>query len=244
MLEQKGYVKELEKILEGQEHIVYEDCDLYLVDEACLNRVLLLEAKVNRNAKKEGFDEKRSAFYHFGKIINPDHPAIKYNLKKRHKYRATYDRDKIYDDFKENKDKDRFVLIASLKRELEEKIEENIGGKYDGEKAELARKELNDSIEIDMQMLKKVLANFNDYDIVLSNYESYNIYAYLYFTYTDGKKTGLGKNEHLRAKVPNILWIDTDEYYAHRRTDEKIQDIVNTHSRLLGSIYIKKKEVK
>jgi len=240
MLEGKGYEKELEKILEKQEHIVYKECDLYLVDEACLNKVLLLEGKINRNAKNEGFAEKRSAFYHFGKIINPDYPAVKYNLKKRHKYRATYDREKILKEI----DRDKSIIANLLRKNLEEEIAANKDGKYDGEKAEKARRELDDRIEIDIKMLDNVKAHFDDYEIVITNYENYTIYPYIYFTYNDEKRIGLGKNEHLREKVPNILWYSPDNYYANRRTDETINKMVQTYTRLLGTIYVKKKDKK
>ena len=240
MLEQKGYIEKLEKILEGQEHIVYEDCDLYLVDRKCLDKIELLSLKINRADEDSGDKTKKGAFYHFGKIINPDHPALKFNLKKRHKYRATYDREKIHAQLV----RDKSILVHTLKNELEEKITANVDGKYTKQSAELARKELQDRIDIDMQMLEDVVKDFENYDIVVTNFESHHIYAYVYYTYNDGKKTGLGKNEHLRAKVPNILWIATDEYYAHRRKDEKINEMINSHARLLGTIYIKKREEK
>lgn len=237
MLEQKAYNEKIAVVLQESKHIEHEGCDLYLVNTQTLSKIKEIEDEIN-TVSLYGDEDKKGVFYHFGKIINPDYPAIKFNLKKRHKYRATFDREKIRKELV----RDKSILAHRLKNELEERIFEDKEEKYTKESAELARKELDKRIEIDLQMIEEVSQNFEKHDIIITNFESYLIYPYIYYTYVNEKEKGLGVNEYLRSKVPNILWVDIDEYHKNRRKDEKINEMIQTHTRLLGSFYVRKKD--
>lgn len=228
----------------------FEGVFIYLLNKKTLDEVLFLEAGVRGTAlEKEKTDTKtKDPFYPFAKILNPKYPAFKYSFYLAHKHKEIFDRSKIKDAVPGEIE----IWKNSERKKLEEKIAETEPPMSQID-ADNLRRELEDNISIDEQTIKKLMEDFEEYDVVITSFEQKKYYPSIYFTLdTSADYEGDDANErqkyykkqdtHLRKDVPNLLWFKDDRPFSELRANDKISRIIKTHTRCCGTIYMKKKE--
>ncbi|MCK9549291.1 hypothetical protein [Aquamicrobium sp.] len=235
MNEQK-IIKQLDSILAQAQKITTNEKILYFVDTAMYKKILKIESHVNGNA--EQFKTKRmksEPFYRFAKILNYDTPAISYKFFRSHKRIEIFDRAKI---------QERIPGIFEIwkntkKKNLDEAILRN---EIPVDLIDVSRKELEEKITEEQNILTDLVDNFSKYDIAISSFEDYKWYDYIYFVQVKDDKH-VRKTEHLRDNVPNILWYEDIEKNTSRIND-KISKIIQDHDKICDAIYFKKIERK
>jgi hypothetical protein len=234
-MNQDDLIKEkLQSILSQGTRIEHKDAELYLLNKKQLDEVLLLELSVRGNEKDH---DKKNPFFSFGKIINPKKPAFKYTLYLAHKFREVFDHEKalkaIPGEF--------IVWKRTLLKEFQKKLNDP-DIKISSEEVEKQKRELEDRISIEEQNVERIIANANDYEIVITNYEQERYYSSIYYALFDPLDPNKReyKDTHLRKDVPNFLWFE-DIPFAKLRGNDKITKIIKTYTRVAGVIYIKEK---
>ena len=227
--------RELAEILKDSKKIDYHDIVLVLVNKEVLDKVLALELAVRADNLENGI-EKRNHFYDYAKIINPEFPAFKYNLLMKHKKKEIFDPAKVLKalpaEFEIWKNKSRVILEKQIKEE---------DGSITDEHAKVLRANLEKEIEEAKVKIDEVLANYHNYDVVISTFEDYTYYPALYFVLElpDGKVKP--SDTHLRKDVPNILFFHDDRPFSELRANDRMSRIISEFDRFAGSVYIKKK---
>lgn len=223
---------------------IREDVILYLCNEKQLREILLLENSVRGMSQEDGTDKARKdPFMPFGKIINPKLPAYKYSYRTKHIYKNISDRTKILEEIGKNKEKERgkgkdkmlSIWENTERKNLNDHIE---ASNYDSIEADRLRRELEERIEEQKAYFKEVCDNFEDYEVVITNYENRKEYIVLYYTLSDGST----HNEYLRKDAPNILFYEEDKRRGQNRSDKKMQKIVDEYDRIFATFYVKKRE--
>jgi len=227
--------KELKSILNHTKKIDYNEITLYLVKQNTLNQVLDLELRVRVDNIEKGI-EKKNHFYDYAKIINPKEPAFKYTLSMKHKKKEIFDPAKVQKalpaEYEIWKNKSRVILEKQIKEE---------DSSITDEQAKVLRANLEKEIELAKHNIDKVLANYHDYDVVISTFEEYTYYPALYFVMELANGKVKPSDTHLRKDVPNILYYYDERPYSELRANDRMSRIINDFDRFCGSVYIKKK---
>lgn len=207
---------------------------LYLVDKDVMNELLLLEL----NARESNENKKvKNPFYYIANLLNPSAPSYKYKTGKRSIAKEIYDREKV----RKAMEKENIIYKHTERKKLEELYE---SGEVTADHYRELKAKTEDSFTIDQQFLDEVLANFEDYDVAITDYEDKKdvYYSYVYFSTHNEEGKSSSKTSHLRPNIPNILWYEEDEQFKNKRRDKKIDEIVSTHTRFFGTFYAKKRE--
>jgi len=224
----------LNEILTNIRSIEYNGVTLHLISTSVLQEVLQLELTVRANNIENGI-EKKNHFYDYAKIINSDYPAFKYTLSMKHKKKE------IFDPFKVRKalpaEYEIWKNKSRVKLENEIKDEESA---ITDEQAKILRKNLEKEIELAKHNIDKVLAHYEEYDVVISTFEEYTYYPALYYV-MEQKEKNKPADTHLRQDVPNLLWYEDNRPYTELRSNDRMSRIIQTFDRFCDSIYIKKK---
>jgi len=224
----------LNEILTNIRSIEYNGVTLHLISTSVLQEVLQLELTVRANNIENGI-EKKNHFYDYAKIINSDYPAFKYTLSMKHKKKE------IFDPFKVRKalpaEYEIWKNKSRVKLENEIKDEESA---ITDEQAKILRKNLEKEIELAKHNIDKVLAHYEEYDVVISTFEEYTYYPALYYV-MEQKEKNKPADTHLRQDVPNLLWYEDNRPYTELRSNDRMSRIIQTFDCFCDSIYIKKK---
>jgi len=222
-------------ILADTKKIEYQGILFYLIDKSHLDKILLLELEVREKDIELGI-EKRNHFYDYAKIINPKYPAFKYTLSMKHKKKEIFDPQKVKKalpaEFEIWKNRSR----AYLRREIDEP-QSNISE----QQAKRLIDELESKISRDEEKFKRVLADFDSYDVVISTFEHYTYYPALYYVMELGDGKTKASDTHLRKDVPNLLWFRDERPFNELRANDKMSRIIQTFDRFCDTIYAKKR---
>jgi len=222
-------------ILKSAKKIVYQEIILYLINKEELDRILLLELDVRDNNIEMGIN-KKNHFYDYAKIINPEYPAFKYTLSMKHKKKEIFDREKVKKtlpaEFEIWKNRSRLFLRRKI---------ENLDINISSVEAKKLTDDLEKKIELDEKNIKKILLNFDEYDVVISTFEQYTYYPALYFVMELGEGKTKASDTHLRKDVPNLLWFRDNRPFNELRANDKISRIIQTFDCFADIIYAKKK---
>ena len=232
----KEIQKELNSILENSKNkkIDYHNITLYLINKETLDKILFLELKVRMENEKKGI-KKRNHFFDYAKIINSNFPAFKYTLSMKHKKREIFDPQKV----KNALPKEFKIWKKKSILELEKKIK-NQEKTLSQEKIKQLKEKLEKEIAISEEKIQKVLKNFHNYDVVISNFEHYTYYPALYFVINNGRKNK-ASDTHLRQDVPNLLWFEDNRPFSELRSNDRMSRIIQDFDKYCESIYIKEK---
>ena len=228
--------KKIEGILDNSKKINYKGIELYLISKIELDKILDLELSIREENEANGI-KRKNHFYDYAKIINPNAPAFKYSLSMKHKKKEIFDPVKVKNTLPKE-----FEIWKNTERVKLKKSIENPDSAITDKQAILLKEELETRISIDEEQIQKVLANFNNYDVVISTFEEYTYYPSLYYSMegTDSKK-GSSSDTHLRQDVPNLLWYEDNRPYTELRSSDRMSRIIQTFERFCGTIYIKEK---
>ena len=225
----------ISKILIDAKKISYQGILLYLIDKNTLDKILLLELEVRDRNIEMGI-EKKNHFYDYAKIINPLYPAFKYTLSMKHKKKEIFDPQKVKKalpaEFEIWKNRSR----AYLGKQIDDPLS-NIAP----EKAKKLISDLEEKIISDQEMIKDILDDFYNYDVVISTFEQYTYYPALYFVMELGNGKTKASDTHLRKDVPNLLWFRDERPFNELRANDKMSRIIQTFDCFCDTIYAKKK---
>ena len=226
--------EELASLLLNSRSIEYKGVVLHLLSNSEMQQVLALELSVRANNIENGI-EKKNHFYDYAKIINAEFSAFKYTLSMKHKKKE------IFDPYKVQKALPAEYEIWKNKSrvELEKEIKDEENAITDSQ-ALILRKDLEKEIDLAKHYIDKVLANYEEYDVVISTFEEYTYYPALYYVMEQDNKNKPA-DTHLRKDVPNLLWYEDNRPYAELRSNDRMSRIIQTFDRFCGSIYIKEK---
>jgi hypothetical protein len=227
----------LNEILLHATRVEHKETELFLLNKKQLDEILLLELSVRGRTDRTAKENKKNPFFSFGKIINPKKPAYKYTLYLAHKFREIFDHEKALKAIPG----ELVIWERTLRKELEEKLlDPEI--EISSEQAAKLKRELEDEVSIETQNVKKIIANANDYELVITNYEQNRYYSSLYYAMFDPEDPNKHeyKDTHLRKDVPNLLWYE-DIPFATLRGNDKISKVIQTYTRVAGVIYFKEK---
>lgn len=231
------YIKDaLSDELKDCEVLEYLDTKLYLVNKDKMKKILVLSISTKGlETKKEHTD----SFFPFGKIINPNEPAVKYSLIKQERYRTVTGRESVLKDIES-----RFIVaVNTKKKKFEEYMAKNTN--INKELLDKRKKELDVMIDEGTKNLNKILANYDKYDVVITDYVDRKIYPFCYY-HTHKNENGKIIKKHfqklLRKDVPNILWYEPIESIRDKRENKNIDTIINTYDNILDKIYFKERE--
>jgi len=242
--------KKIKEVLSSYERVVYEESEIYIVDEKGLNEIKLLEMSLKGmedGPKEEQVTKKRKKgpLFEYAKILNPDYPVFKYSFFMKHTPLEIFDREKILERIPRE-----FSVWKNIEiKHLNERIEKSDPPLSEEEAGKLKR-ELADIISIEEQNIKDIMENFEEYHVVITSHARQNYYPSVYLMENlaygaedaggDQKKKHHSRNAHLRKHVPNILWFYDDRKYTDLRPNDKVGRIVRTHTAFCDTIYVKK----
>jgi hypothetical protein len=228
--------QQLSKILKNKKAIEYNGIVLHLIETETLQEVLKLELSVRADNLENGI-EKKNHFYDFAKIINPDYPAFKYTLSMKHKKKEIFDPMKV----KKALPAEYEIWKNKSRAKLESEIKDEANAITD-DQAKKLRAELEKEIDLAKIQVKKVLDNYENYDVVISTFEEYTYYPALYYV-MEQKGKNKAADTHLRQDVPNLLWYEDNRPYSELRSNDRMSRIIQTFDRFCGSIYIKERNI-
>jgi hypothetical protein len=208
----------------------YDRAELYLVDRATMERLRAFRDSIVTLADSygEGIDSKKVARSFAGelKLINPDTPAIKYNLYLRKTPKIISDREKVMEAIERE-----FAIWANVVRKgAKKEIEEH--EEYTENDARDLLETAERTIEEEKAKLDALLEDPEGYDIRITNYERAEAYPTISYATPEGKRV-----DHLSIRIPNVLWYEEEPGAERRRSDASIQRIVESYDRIGGTIY-------
>jgi len=234
-------------VLKEEQQAIFEEIDLYLMDDALREEVLALEAEVKALYHAQHESYKGKAFFEFAKIINPTYPAFKYSFYVARKPVEIFDRQKVRERIEGERDRWRNIQKDRLEKEL-------LGHTPPLTQAEAnaLRTALEERLVADEEKIAEVLANWEEYDAVITTHAHCKTYPALYYTLdTSSDYEGEDAEErhkhykkrdtHLRSGAPNLLWFKDERPFGSLRANDKINRILQTHTPYCGTIYIKKR---
>ena len=237
-----------EQVLKEEQKPIFEEIDLYILDDALKDEVLALEAKVKALSPEAKESYKGKAFFEYAKIINPTYPAFKYSFYVARKPVEIFDKEKVKERIAGEKARWRNMQMASLEKEITHHIPP-----LSLEEADFLRQKLHKRLEEEEQKLEEVIAHWDEYDAVITTHAYCKTYPALYYTldtssdyegevFEEKMKHYKKRDTHLRSGVPNLLWYKDERPFSSLRANDKINRIIQTYTPYCGTIYIKKKE--
>jgi len=206
---------------------------LVLLNKAQYQELLLLERQISSMMTELNPNRKRP-FFSFGKIISREYPAYRYAIKAKHDYKNINSPTKVRERIEETHQ----VWVNTEKKRLTSYIEET---DWESEADKLAyEKERLALIEEQELQYEEILSHYDEYHVVISNFEDHLVYPYLYYTLTQGENNS--KSTMLRQSVPNFLYYEEDIMRAASRSDKEILKVVKEYDKICSTIYFKKKE--
>ena len=211
------------------EKIVHDRAVLFCVPYVVIEKLDALDKSIKNSAvgqiEKEGLKN-------VIKLFNKSSACYKYSLSMKHKYQNISDPEKVKERLLGT-----FETSARTKQKLFEKNLETTDA-YSESEITQKRNELGAHITEKRNEINEIFENFDDYNIVITNFIDNLTYPYLYYTTADGKSQG----ENLRVSVPNVLWFDEDAEKGLNRSDAKMLEVVSTYTNVLDRIFIKRKD--
>ena len=221
----------LTDILANARRIDYNGIVLYLISNDVLQDVLQLELKVRSDNIENGI-EKKNHFYDYAKIINSDYPAFKYTLSMKHKKKEIFDPLKV----KKALPAEYEIWKNKSRSRLNNEINDTKNAISDSQ-ALILRQKLEHEIQLAKYHIDELLANFHDYEVVISTFEDYTYYPALYFVVEEEKNKNKPSDTHLRQDVPNLLWFQDNRPYSQLRSNDRMSRIIQSFHRICDSVY-------
>jgi len=168
---------------------------LYLVDREVFKEVLYLEQVVRAYIGNSSKRVHKNTFREFAKIIDIT-PAYRYSIGSKHHYKNISDRDKILREL---------PAIIRIHQNKEKKRLREWSKKYEWDSQYFAKvyRDLEKTLQEEEEQIKEIEKNIEEYNVVITSYESYEIYPNIYYTTIDNKK----KQSLLRQTAPNIFFL-------------------------------------
>jgi len=202
---------------------------LYLVNEEIFKEILYLDQRVRSYFTDEKKPPK-DPFRNFAKIIGSE-KIYKYSIKAKHIYKDVIDREKILESIP--------ATLNAYKASETERITTLMEKEeWSEESRRKALKELEERFVNEERALDELQKHWEEYDVVMSNYEARHIYPVLYYTTTEGKST----HTMLRRDIPNIILYEEDKERASVRSNKKMEKIIKEYKKTCNILYFKKKE--
>jgi hypothetical protein len=202
---------------------------LYLVNEEIFKEILYLDQRVRSYFTDEKKPPK-DPFRNFAKIIGSE-KIYKYSIKAKHIYKDVIDRDKILEAIPATLNAYKAAETERLTTLMEKE-------EWSDESRRKAFKELEERFINEERALDELQKHWEEYDVVMSNYEARHIYPVLYYTTTKGKST----HTMLRRDIPNIVLYEEDKERASARSNKKMEKIIKEYEKTCNILYFKKKE--
>ncbi|CAA6807429.1 MAG: Unknown protein [uncultured Sulfurovum sp.] len=209
--------------IDGEVHLV-------LINAKQLLTLLDIENDISTHFEENG-KKSKDPFFTFGKIINPSESAYKYSIKSKHSYKIMKDRSTILTKVEKHHD----IWKNKQDKFLREKLNDVWESSQD---KETFKKEFEANMLAAEKEYNDLLLNFSNYDVVISNYESYLYYPFLTYTLNNGKS----KNTMLRQDVPNFLYYEEDPKRASKRSDSGMSEVIEKYHRICENIYFNPKK--
>jgi len=210
--------KKLEKIINKLDPIEFHGATLYEIDKEILKELLLLQTEDTSKRKNKYF-----------KILNTK-KAIKYKFYLRKTPRIIVDKQKVREYLQKEFNLYKNVLLKSVEESI---IENNLSEKD----ASNLRKRVNMQILEGEQKLKELIINYEEYEIIITNYKDARYYPAIHFTTEDKKH----KADHLTTRTPNFLYYEEESCDTNEKSTAYIKKFIK-NSKLLGNtIYYRKK---
>ena len=221
--------KRIYDILGLAERVEYNDAELYIIRSPFMEE---LERIVKMGERQmEAFEASPKDFDgRVVKIINRDKPAYSYAMYMRETPLIITDPDKC----QERIAKEISVWAEIQKKGLEESF---VNGEFtDTEKAKL-RSELEEEIAHAKDMAKNILDNYDEYEVIITNYGEGRLYPAIRYTDKDGKN----RASHLSIRVPNVLWFEDDTRSSLGRSNATVKQFIKEASKIGSTVYFKKR---
>ena len=175
--------------LPGVERIEYNGAELYLVEKSSVVEKLLKIEKVGRK-RVESYDipPESADFSDVAvKLVNRmdmtanDAPASYYRLYMRQTPLILTDREKVF----ERLAGEAAIWANIQRRALREALAE---GNFSEAEADRMRKETQERIDAEAQKISHIIEFYDEYEVILTNYEDAPYYPSIYYTDGNGKK--------------------------------------------------------
>lgn len=229
----------------GTKMLEYDHSVLYTADRPVISELLLLAKEMDaawETLSEEARRRHKPPSWKVMKLINPEMPAYKFKQSVKHKYLILSDPAKV----KERLPKYLSIWENTAQKRLNEHLADPEYSYSESEAAQM-RSALAERIASAREKAQAILDDFQNHEVVITNFKHGVFHDVLYYTLKDGKSI----QTHLReAPVYNVLWYEPDPLRASVRSDAKIIRIVNEWELLdkrddedgSGMIYYTKKE--
>lgn len=229
--------QQLKEVLEQRDvmKISFMDTELYVLNTAQYKKVMSIEQAALTIYKKD--DGKH--MYNIAKLMNPHSCCYKYVTpcnenpsSKKIKYMNITDQGKIIDSLK-----GRFEIWKNKRnKQIQQQITSN--ELYDGLQDKVLQ-ELEDEKALRKSAYDYIKNFTRSFKLRRTTYNERKEYAVLYYNLEDGSNI----QDHLRKKVPNILWYEYKEINLEEqdRIDANIKAFEKDGIRIFDDFYIQKK---
>lgn len=212
---------EVDMLLSRYKHMtLMEKGDLYFVEKTGILLLNGLKTQLEGGYTKKS-DPKRYGFNLIVKLLNPIKPAQHYSVGIRGRHRQINDAIKV----RENLEGEFAVWKNKMRKEAKELADLH---HYDDEALKKSELELERRISEGELHFRRVMENFDHYEVRIAGYEHEKSYPYI--SYTSG---GKNYNTHLSIKVPTVLYYEP----AYYRSDMSVADFLRESQNAFGEIY-------
>jgi len=220
-------------ILIGAERIEYGGAEVFLVNKEQIHALIELEKRGSKQMQRFDISEADADFT--GKtfsIINKDRKsfAVDYKFYMRVTPLILTDEEKV-----RKRILSEMGIWANIQRKgLREALS---SGEFSEDEANRMKRETEVLIEEETAKLREIIENFDEYEVVVTNYETSPAYPTIYYNDKQGKK----HIKHLSIKMPNILWYEDKEHPREHRKDANIVQFIRSATKVANMVYFKPK---
>lgn len=221
---------EIFDLLKGLEKIEFCEAEIYIVDEVFFERILELEKQL----KPHYLDTARGkvfTIFNFLSVLNYKKTAISYHFTTASKSKLVTDREKVLDRLDVEMYKSKNTILMKARDRIEELELDEALSKKEMEEAQL-------KIDDEEKEFKKIKANPDAYDIIISTFKERKTYPQLNYKYVqDGKQ--IKDNKHISIEKVNILIYDENYEADSYRSDMKVARFIKQGYRALGDVFVR-----
>lgn len=223
--------KVLDLIKEQGEAINFMDGELYLIDEVCYFKIMLLDDELLKPIR---YGTKKLDTYSISKIVsilNPGKPAYWFNLTVA-KRKASQVKD-------QEKCKDRILKQKAISKNFHEKKAQEQWEKLEATEILVSKsieEELERTLKEEDRQLKFIEENMDRLEFLITNYETAKDYGQVNYKYVDAAGQRGSANAHISIVYPSLL-IYKEADISLRRNDIQIEEFLKTSKKAFGNLY-------
>jgi len=208
---------------------------LYRVDANTMHQLVQIgiahDAKIEEAAKEDdsrgiGRSDplKRFDFTHVVKLINPEQSVGTYSVHEEVRYKSVSDPAKVRARLEEE-----FSVWANAYRAHAAANSES------GDRLEVLKKVDGNIANADTK-LRRIIKNFDDYEVRIISKARANRYSTLSYTLVNEGGKRASQSRHLAIKTPNVIWFEPLRYRPNDTTTEFMRKAIDSEN-VFGDIY-------